>query len=148
MPLTIENYALIGDCETAALVGIDGSIDWVCWPRFYLDSFFAALLGTPKNGHWLIAPAAENFRTSRTYRDDTLILETRFETAEGAVVLVDFMPPRQGNSTIVRLVRGERGQVTMRAELIIRFGYGALVPWVHRQPDHSLRAVGGPDQLV
>ncbi len=148
MPLRIEDYALIGDCETAALVGRDGSIDWLCWPRFDSDACFAALLGTPDHGRWLIAPAASDIRTTRSYRGDTLILETRFETAEGVVLLVDFMPPRQGNSAVVRLVCGERGQVVMRTELIIRFGYGALVPWVHRQTDSSLRAVGGPDQVV
>ncbi len=147
MPLHIEDYALIGDCETAALVGRDGSIDWLCWPRFDSDACFAALLGAPEHGRWLIAPASA-FRTARSYRDDTLILETRFETAEGAATLIDFMPPRQGNSAVVRLVRGERGQVAMRTELIIRFGYGSLIPWVSRQPDHSLRAVGGPDQVV
>jgi Domain of unknown function (DUF5911) len=108
----------------------------------------AALLGTPDHGRWLIAPAASDVRTTRSYRGDTLILETRFETAGGAVLLVDFMPPRQGNSAVERLVRGERGQVMMRTELIIRFGYGALVPWVYRQTDSSLRAVGGPDQVV
>jgi GH15 family glucan-1,4-alpha-glucosidase len=148
MPLRIEDYALIGDCETAALVGRDGSIDWLCWPRFDSDACFAALLGSTDHGRWLIAPAANDVRTTRSYRADTLILETKFETAEGVVILLDFMPPRQGNSAVVRLVRGERGHVTMRTELIIRFGYGALVPWVHRQTDSSLRAVGGPDQVV
>jgi GH15 family glucan-1,4-alpha-glucosidase len=148
MPPRIENYALIGDCETAALVSREGSIDWLCWPRFDSDACFAALLGTPDNGRWLIAPAADDIRITRRYRGDTLILETGFETAEGAVLLVDFMPPRQINSAIVRLVCGERGQVTMRTELTIRFGYGSLVPWVHRLEDHSLLAVGGPDQVV
>jgi GH15 family glucan-1,4-alpha-glucosidase len=148
MALPIEDYALIGDCETAALVGRDGSIDWLCWPRFDSDACFAALLGTSEHGRWLVAPTASELRTTRSYRGDTLILETRFETSEGAVLLVDFMPPRQGNSAIVRLVRGEQGEITMRTELIIRFGYGGLVPWVHRQADHSLRAVGGPDQVV
>jgi len=148
MPSRIEDYALIGDCETAALVGRDGSIDWLCWPRFDSDACFAGLLGTRENGRWLIAPEATEFRTTRKYRGDTLILETRFETADGAAVLIDFMPPRHGASEIVRLVRGERGRIKMRVELIIRFGYGSLVPWVHRLPDRSLRAVGGPDQLV
>src|SRR5437762_850889 len=129
----IEDYALIGDCETAALVGRDGSIDWLCWSRFDSDACFAALLGTPEHGRWLVAPVSSSVRTTRCYRGDTLILETRFETAEGVVLLVDFMPPRQGNSAVVRLLRGERGQVMMRTELIIRFGYGALVPWVYRQ---------------
>jgi GH15 family glucan-1,4-alpha-glucosidase len=148
MPLRIEDYALIGDCETAALVGRKGSIDWLCWPRFDSDSCFAALLGTAEHGRWQIAPETSDARTIRTYRGDTLVLETRFESADGAVLLTDFMPPRQGNSTIVRLVQGERGQVPMHMELIIRFGYGALVPWVHRLSDGSVRAVGGADQVV
>ena len=147
MPLRLEDYALIGDCETAALVGSDGSIDWLCWPRFDSDACFSALLGTSDHGRWLIAPANEA-RSTRSYRGDTLILDTRFDSSEGAVLVTDLMPPRQGNSTIVRLVRGERGQVSMRMELVIRFGYGSLVPWVHRQADNSLRAVGGADQIV
>ena len=109
MPCRIEDYGLIGDCETAALVGRDGSIDWLCWPAFDSDACFAALLGTRKNGRWLIAPAGEITRTTRRYRGDTLILETRFETAEGAVDLIDFMPPRGKASDVVRLVRGVRG---------------------------------------
>jgi len=150
MPLKIEDYALIGDCETAALVGRDGSVDWLCWPRFDSDACFAALLGGPEHGGWLIAPAdgAAIHATQRRYRGDTLILETRFETAEGAVLLVDFMPPRSGHSNLVRLVVGERGRVAMRTELVVRFGYGAKVPWVHRQEDGTLRAIAGPDQVV
>jgi GH15 family glucan-1,4-alpha-glucosidase len=148
MPLRIEDYALIGNCETAALVGCDGSIDWLCWPCFDSDACFTALLGAPEHGRWLIAPAASKARTSRQYRGDTLILETRFETAEGTALLQDFMLSRQGSSALVRLVRGERGRLTMRTELVIRFGYGALVPWVQQQPDGSWRAVAGPDQAV
>src|SRR3954453_11326770 len=148
MPLRIEDYALIGDCETAALVGCDGSIDWLCWPRFDSDACFTALLGAPEHGRWLIAPAASKAHTSRQYRGDTLILETRFETAEGTALLQDFMLSRQGSSALVRLVRGERGCLTMRTELVIRFGYGALVPWVQQQPDGSWRAVAGPDQAL
>src|SRR5438067_4009601 len=106
MPSRIEDYALIGDCHTAALVARDGSIDWLCWPRFDSDACFAALLGTPEHGRWLIAPTARNVRITRSYREETLILETRFETAEGTALLVDFMPPRQGNSAVIRLVRG------------------------------------------
>jgi GH15 family glucan-1,4-alpha-glucosidase len=147
MPARIEDYALIGDCETAALVARDGSIDWLCWPRFDSDACFAALLGGSEHGRWLIAPE-EPGRTTRCYRGDTLILETRFETPEGAVLLVDFMPPRSGHSHLVRLVIGERGRVSMRTELIVRFGYGALVPWINRQADGTLRAIGGPDQVV
>ena len=148
MALRIEDYGLIGDCETAALVGRDGSIDWLCWPRFDSDACFAALLGTPDNGRWLIAPDVTPVRVSRRYRPDTLILETRFESEEGAVTLVDFMPLRGENSDVVRLVVGERGDVPMRMELIMRFGYGTVVPWVSRLEDGALRAVAGPDMLT
>src|SRR5918911_104435 len=108
-PRRIEDYALIGDCETAALVGRDGSIDWLCWPRFDSGACFAALLGAPEHGRWRLAPKHAHPRISRRYRGDTLILETRFETADGAVAIVDFMPPRGKNSDVVRLVVGERG---------------------------------------
>src|SRR5689334_12913203 len=148
MPATIADYAMIGDCETAALVSRDGSIDWLCWPRFDSDACFAALLGTPEHGRWHIAPIGTTMHASRRYQDDTLILETRFETADGSVLLVDFMPPRDGHSNLVRLVGGERGQVAMRTELVVRFGYGALVPWVRRQEDGTLQAIAGPDQVV
>jgi GH15 family glucan-1,4-alpha-glucosidase len=148
MPLRIEDYALIGDCETAALLGLDGSVDWLCWPRFDSDACFAALLGIPEHGRWLIAPVGTAARATRCYRGDTLILETRFETEDGAILLVDFMPPRDSHSNLVRLVVGERGCVPMRTELVVRFGYGALVPWVYRQEDGTLRAIAGPDQVV
>src|SRR5262245_38121209 len=148
MASRIEDYALIGDLETAALVGRDGSIDWVCWPRFDSDACFAALLGSDDSGRWLIAPVDASERTARAYRPKSLVLETRFETASGAVKLSDFMPPRSGGSKRVRLVLGERGQVRMRTELVIRFGYGALVPWVTRLEDRRLRAVAGPDMLL
>src|SRR5215471_13553689 len=128
MAAPIEDYALIGDCETAALVGRDGSIDWLCWPRFDGGACFAALLGTPNNGRWLIAPADADARLSRRYRGRTLILETLVETADGVAVLVDFMPPRGKASDVVRLVVGKRGRVAMRTELTIRFDYGSLVP--------------------
>jgi GH15 family glucan-1,4-alpha-glucosidase len=147
MSLNIEDYALIGDCETAALIGRDGSVDWLCWPRFDSDACFAGLLGTPEHGRWLVAPQQEAGVTRR-YLGDTLILETRFETKEGAVRLVDFMPPRDSHSNMVRLVIGEAGRVAMRMELIVRLGYGALVPWVHRQDGWTLRAIGGADQVV
>src|SRR6266540_20816 len=127
MPAAIEDYALIGDCETAALVARDGSIDWLCWPRFDSDACFAALLGTREHGRWQIAPAKAS-KVTRQYRGDTLILETHFDCDEGAVTLVDFMPLRDGHSNIVRLVIGERGRVPMRVEWIVRFGYGARVP--------------------
>ena len=144
----IEDYGLIGDCETAALVGRDGSIDWLCWPAFDSDACFAGLLGTPENGRWLIAPAGEVVRTSRRYWDNTLILETRFETESGIVAVIDFMPPRGEASDVVRLVRGIEGKVTMRMELVIRFGFGADVPWVKRTEDGALLAICGPDMTV
>jgi GH15 family glucan-1,4-alpha-glucosidase len=144
----IEGYGLIGDCESAALVGRDGSIDWLCWPRFDSDACFAALLGTPANGRWLLAPNGATTSVNRRYRDDTLILETRFETAEGVVKLVDFMPPRRRGGEVVRLLIGESGSVPMHMELVLRFGYGATVPWVSRLDDGSLRAIAGPDMVV
>ena len=144
----IEDYGLIGDCETAALVGRDGSIDWLCWPAFDSDACFAALLGTRENGRWLIAPRDEATQTSRRYWDNTLILETRFETADGVVAIVDFMPPRGEASDIVRLVRGVKGSVKMRMELVIRFSMGSDVPWVKRTDDGALLAIGGPDMTV
>ena len=128
MVLRIEDYGLIGDCETAALVGRDGSIDWLCWPRFDSDACFAALLGTHENGHWSIATKARPSSVTRRYRPSTLILETRFETETGIATLIDFMPIRDGYSDIVRLVVGEAGDVSMHIELVLRFGYGAIVP--------------------
>ena len=126
-PALIEDYAVIGDGETAALVARNGSIDWLCWPRFDSDACFAALLGNAENGRWLLAPIAEA-KVTRRYRPDTLILETRFETDTGAVLVIDFMPPRDKVSYLVRIVVGECGTVRMRTELILRFGYGAYVP--------------------
>jgi len=148
MASRIEDYALIGDLGSAALVGRDGSIDWLCWPRFDSDACCAALLGSSEHGRWLIAPQAPVTRTSRRYRPNTLILETRFETADGAVTIIDFMPPREDVSHLVRMVVGERGTVAMRGELILRFGYGANVPWVTRLDDTMLRAIAGPDMVV
>lgn len=144
----IENYALIGDCETAALVGRNGSIDWLCWPAFDSDACFAAILGTHKNGRWLVAPSDDVTTISRRYLGDTLILETRFETKSGTVALIDFMPPRGKASDIVRLVRGVSGTVKMRMELVIRFGFGIDIPWVRRDEDRSLLAVAGHDMTV
>ncbi|WP_245312587.1 glycoside hydrolase family 15 protein, partial [Bradyrhizobium macuxiense] len=149
MTSRIEDYGLIGDCETAALVGRDGSIDWLCWPNFDSDACFAALLGTPKHGRWLITPAEKIIRTSRRYRDNTLILETQLETEHGAVALIDFMPPRGNASDVVRLVRGIHGRAKMRMELVIRFGLGIDVPWVRRNLDGpGLIAICGPDMTV
>jgi GH15 family glucan-1,4-alpha-glucosidase len=144
----IEDYALIGDCEAAALVGRDGSIDWLCWPAFDSDAIFAALLGTPGNGRWLIAPAEEVRHTTRRYRDNTLILETRFETASGVVAVTDFMPPRGDASHVVRLVRGTVGRVKLKMELVIRFGMGTDIPWVKRTSDGALLAICGKDMTV
>ena len=148
MASRIEDYALIGDCESAALVARDGSIDWLCWPRFDSGACFAALLGGPEHGRWQIAPADASARTTRRYREDTLILETDHETADGAVTVLDFMPLRGKASDIVRMVIGRRGQVAMRVELILRFDYGSLVPWVTKIDDGTLRAVAGPDMVV
>ncbi len=154
MSSRIEDYALIGDCETAALVARDGSIDWLCWPRFDSCACFAALLGTPEHGRWLIAPTAEPTRISRSYVEDTLVLETTFTTGAGEVILVDFMPPRGDEdghdlSDLVRLVVGKRGAVDMRMELILRFDYGSAVPWVEQLPDGSgITGVAGPDRVV
>ncbi len=146
----IEDYALIGDCETAALVSRDGSVDWLCWPRFDSPACFAALLGEPGHGRWRIAPRdLAPGRTRRRYRGDTLVLETAMETPDGgAVSLIDFMPPRSGRSDLVRIVRGLRGRVAMRMELVLRFDYGRTVPWVTRRDDGDLRAVAGPHQVT
>jgi GH15 family glucan-1,4-alpha-glucosidase len=148
MSSRIEDYAMIGDLGTAALVGRDGSIDWLCWPRFDSDACFAALLGKPENGRWQIAPKNGALKITRRYRPNTLILETHFETEDGAATLIDFMPPREGNSHLLRLVVGERGHVTFHSELILRFGYGAIVPWVTRMDSTTLRAIAGPDMVV
>jgi GH15 family glucan-1,4-alpha-glucosidase len=144
----IEDYGLIGDCETAALVGRDGSIDWLCWPAFDSDACFAALLGSDRHGRWLIGPAAQVAKTSRRYWDNTLILETRFETADGVVALIDFMPPRGNASDVVRLVRGVRGRVKLQMHLVIRFGVGNDIPWVKRAGDGALLAICGQDMTV
>src|SRR5262244_956112 len=148
MPSRIEDYALIGDCESAALVGRDGSIDWLCWPRFDSEACFAALLGSHHHGHWLICPKHAGARVVRRYRPNTLILETRFETPEGAATVIDFMPPRGRHSNIVRMVVGERGRIPMATKLVFRFGYGAIVPWMTRLEDGTYRAVAGPDMVV
>ena len=148
MPLRIEDYALIGDTQSVALVGRDGSYDWMCLPRFDSSACFAALLGTPSHGRWLLAPAGEVRNTSRSYRDGTLILETTFELAEGRVRVIDCMPPRDGTPDVLRVVEGLEGEVTMRFELVIRFDYGSIVPWVSRLPDGRLRAIAGADALV
>lgn len=144
----IEDYALIGDCRTAALVGRDGSIDWLCWPRFDSDACFAALLGDASHGRWLISPRDDEARCSRHYREGTLVLETAFAASSGHVTVIDFMVPHGRGSELVRLVRGDSGAVTMTMELVLRFGYGATIPWVSRMSGGGLRAVAGPDMTV
>ena len=144
----IEDYALISNCATAALVGRNGSIDWLCLPRFDSAACFAALLGEPEHGRWLIAPADPSHRVERRYLNGSLILVTMFETAAGAVELVDFIGLRHGFSDIVRLVRGLRGRVSMQTEFILRFDYGAVVPWVERLPEGGISAIGGPERVV
>jgi GH15 family glucan-1,4-alpha-glucosidase len=146
MPRRIEDYAMIGDCHTAALVGKDGSIDWLCAPRFDSPACFAALLGEPQHGRWLLAPRGEVKAVRRQYRDDTLVLDTEFETAEGRVAVIDFMPARDQDPNLIRLVEGREGRVPMRTELILRFDYGSIVPWVHRT-DCGISAIAGPDTV-
>ena len=146
-PGTIEDYALIGDCRTAALVSRGGSIDWLCWPRFDSSAVFAALLGTPENGRWLVAPTNQSPRVSRRYRPGTLILETVFETDEGTVALIDCMVADQ--ASVVRIVEGRAGHVPMHFELALRFDYGSAIPWVTRvDHGHGIRAIAGPNQIV
>jgi len=156
MAALIEDYGIIGDCETVALVGRNGSIDWLCMPRFDSDACFAALLGSHKNGRWLLAPTSAIKKTSRKYRDHTLILETRFETADGDVTVIDFMRPRSGpasassngDADLIRIVRGESGQVRMGMELTLRFDYGLSVPWISSMGEGLLHAIAGPHLTV
>jgi GH15 family glucan-1,4-alpha-glucosidase len=147
MSAKIEDYALIGDCETAALVDKGGSIDWLCWPAFSSEACFAKLLGTDDNGYWRIAPADGGWKTTRKYREHTLIVETVFETEDWAVRLTDFMPVRGKNSDVVRFVEGIRGTTRMRMELSLRFDYGRSVPWVKRI-EKGIRAIAGPNLAV
>lgn len=151
MPAFIEDYALVGDGHTAALISRDGSVDWLCWPRFDSGACFAALLGTHEHGAWRLAPAADasQLTITRRYRDGTLILETDYETPEGAVTVIDFMPPGNGWSELVRIVVGRRGTVPMHMVLTLRFDYGFSVPWVTRlQHGNGIKAVVGPDTVV
>ncbi len=147
MPSLIEDYALVGDCHTAALVAKNGSIDWLCLPRFDSAACFAALLGSPENGRWQIKPTGEILEVRRRYREGTLILETDFRTGEGEVTLIDFMPQRTEAVDLVRMVKGKKGRVRMEVELVFRFDYGSIVPWV-RKTDFGLRAVAGPDTVL
>ena len=149
LPLDIEDYALIGDCTTGALVGRNGSIDWLCWPRFDSNALFAALLGTSEHGRWRISPADPAPRIGRSYRDGTMVLETVFDTADGRVALIDFMPIGGAGSSVIRLVKGLRGKVAMQLHLALRFDYGITVPWVTQLDDEfGLSAVAGPIQVV
>src|SRR3954452_24045243 len=148
MPSPIEHYALIGDLHTAGLVARNGSLDWLCWPRFDSAACFAALLGGPENGRWLIAPAAPNAKATRRYREGTLILETSFETSEGTVVLIDGMGRHDDGTDLVRILRGVRGRTAFRMELALRFEYGVIVPWIRRLEDGRLTAVAGPDRVT
>jgi GH15 family glucan-1,4-alpha-glucosidase len=147
MALRIEEYALIGDCKSAALVGRDGSIDWLCWPRFDSAACFAALLGTSDNGRWFIAPKHPKFEVRRRYRPGTLVLETEFQTETGSAAVIDFMPPSDG-AHLVRIVVGRSGRVDFQHELVIRFNYGSAVPWVNRLDDGSINAIAGPERLL
>jgi GH15 family glucan-1,4-alpha-glucosidase len=146
MPLPIEQYALIGNCHTAALVGSDGSIDWLCLPQFDSGACFAALLGAPEHGRWRIAPTQAVTAVRRRYRDHTLILETEFETAQGGVRVTDFMPASDERWDVVRIIDGLRGEVTMHMELVVRFDYGSILPWVRRIGE-VLLITAGPDTL-
>ena len=147
MTLRIEDYALIGDCRTAALVGRDGSIDWLCCPRFDSAACFAALLGTADNGRWLIAPKDLPISARRRYRPGTLVLETEFQTESGSGAVIDFMP-LSGGTDLVRIVVGRSGRVVFKTELVVRFNYGAAVPWVDRLDDGSINAIAGPERLL
>jgi GH15 family glucan-1,4-alpha-glucosidase len=143
----IEDYCMIGDCETAALVSREGSIDWLCWPTFSSAACFAALLGTCDHGYWQISPVGKVKAVRRQYEAHTLVLETTFETEDGEVCLIDFMPPRERHSHVVRMVRGVRGRVAMQMDLAIRFDYGRTIPWV-TSTDHELRAIAGDDMVT
>ena len=145
--MLIEDYGFLSDTETAALVSRDGSIDWLCMPRFDSGAFFARLLGTEENGFWKICPKGQVMNTSRRYRGDTLILETEFETAEGCVRLTDCMPLRDEFPDIVRKVEGVRGRVEMKMCVVLRFDYGRLVPWV-QSVDGGITAMAGPDAII
>ncbi|GAA3615621.1 glycoside hydrolase family 15 protein [Marihabitans asiaticum] len=150
MSTPIEDYAIIGDTETGALVSRDGSIDWLCLPRFDSASCFTALLGTPEHGRWLLTPSAPA-TTTRAYRGDSFVLETTHETASGTVRVTDLMPLADGRADIIRRVEGVSGRVEMTQEWVVRLGYGRVVPWVSRREEHGetlLTAVAGPDMLV
>jgi len=147
-PQPIEDYGLIGDCASAALVGRNGSIDWLCWPRFDSSACFSALLGNESHGRWVITAGSEIVKTSRAYRGDTMILETLFETDAGSFAVIDFMPVREEASSIVRIVEGRSGQASVWMNLKLRFDFGSSVPWVTRADDDSLLAIAGPNLVA
>ena len=147
--MPIEDYAIIGDCRSAALVGRNGSIDWLCWPHFDSDACFAALLGTSRHGRWRLAPANGEVRVSRRYQGDTLVLETLFETDEGRVAVIDFMSIKSPHHAIMRRVEGRGGRAPMRMELVLRFEYGLVTPWVTQLRDGpGVQAIAGPNRVV
>ena len=146
--MRIEDYGLIGDLQTAALVGRNGSIDWLCFPRFDSGACFAALLGSESNGRWLLTPDCEIERVERRYRKQSLVHELDFHTEHGSVRVTDFMPPRGTDPDVVRIVEGLEGSVPMRMELVIRFDYGRIVPWVRRLEDDTRIAIAGPDAIA
>jgi GH15 family glucan-1,4-alpha-glucosidase len=148
MGLKIEDYALIGDCKTAALVGRNGSIDWLCWPRFDSPACFAALLGTPDHGRWLIAPKDQSSRITRRYRPGTLVLETEFRTEAGSAVLIDFMRMENGAADLVRIVRGQSGRVAFHTKFVVRFNYGSAIPWVSGIDSDTTDAIAGPERVL
>src|SRR5512132_1308714 len=143
----IEDYAFLSDTQTGALVSRDGCVDWLCFPRFDSSACFASLLGDKENGHWRFFPQEKVEATRRRYRGETLILETEIETKSGAVRLIDFMPPRGENPDIIRIIEGLRGKVSMQMELVVRFDYGQIVPWV-RHRNGGVEAIAGPDGLI
>jgi GH15 family glucan-1,4-alpha-glucosidase len=148
MPERIEDYAIVGDLQTVALIGRSGSVDWLCFPRFDSGSVFSALLGSSEHGRWLIAPASGGPATKWRYREDTLILESEWQTSTGRVRVIDFMPQRETKPDIVRIVECLEGEVAMHTELVMRFDYGSIVPWVRHTDDETIVAVAGPDALV
>ncbi|MCU1526286.1 MAG: glucoamylase, partial [Frondihabitans sp.] len=151
MPLAIEDYALIGDCHTAALVGKDGSIDWLCLPRFDSASMFAAILGNEDSGRWLVAPSDATSTSTRSYIDDTFVLVTTWTTPTGEVEVTDLMPYGDRRADLIRRIRGISGTVTMNDDIRIRFGYTTAIPWIRQMPDHgdnALIAIAGPDAVI
>jgi len=147
MSQNIEDYAMIGDCHSAALIGLNGSMDWLCLPHFDSPACFAALLGKPENGFWKVEPTGI-YQVKRRYLGDTLVLETTFETESGVCRLTDAMLINTESPDIVRIIEGVRGSVDMSFELVIRFAYGSIIPWLSRTTERSFRAIAGPDAVT